>query len=135
MKKFLSMVTALSCIGSMMAVLPASVQANAETLPWFCRVSLINYDEQNQPESYILSQNMREFNLISAEDMQTYIADGSELPVVGDVLEVWHAPMHSYPNKLEDFVFSEDSSIINQGSDKDYYTNTKEYIVAKHLWY
>ena len=137
MKKFLSMVTALSCIGSMMAVLPASVQANAVVreyegeLPWICRVSLINYDEQNQPESYILSQNMREFNLISAEDMQTYIADGSELPVVGDVLEVWHAPMHSYPSKLEDFVFSEDSSIINQGSDKDYYTNTKEYIVTK----
>ncbi len=134
MKKFFSMVTALCCTASMMAVLPASVPANAVVVepeydPWICRVSLINYDDQNQPESYILSQNMREFNLISAEDMQTYIADGSELPAVGDVLEVWNAPMKM--GNLAEFAFAENASIINQGSDKDYYTETKQYLVTK----
>ena len=128
-RKLFAGLTALTCLTGLTAALPVTVQA--ETIPWTCRVSLINYDEENQPESYIVTEN-RFFNYsISAEEMKTYLAEGSTLPVVGDVLYIM-SPARNNGNSLGEFVFEEDSTITNQGNELEFFTDTKEYVVTKH---
>ena len=128
-RKLFAGLTALMCLTGLTSAFPMSVQA--EVIPWTCRVSLINYDEENQPESYIVTEN-RFFNYaISAEEMTTYLAEGSTLPVVGDVLYIM-SPSRGGGTTLGEFVFEEDSTITNQGNELEFFTNTKDYVVTKH---
>ena len=122
--------TACMCLTGLLSAVPVTVQA--EVIPFTCRVSLIKYDADNQPESYIVTEN-RFFNYaISAEEMQTYLAEGSTLPVVGDVLYIM-SPCRENISSYGEFVFEEDSTITNQGNELEFFKDTQDFVVTKHF--
>ncbi|MBR7085851.1 MAG: hypothetical protein IKI37_11890 [Oscillospiraceae bacterium] len=80
MKKFLSMVTALSCIGSMMAVLPAQAEEQTQTY------IVIGLDAPQALETYLLSDTNGNTYILEAESVSEF-SDG-ETFTVGDILDV-----------------------------------------------
>ncbi len=115
MKKFLSMVTALCCTASLMAMLPASAQDRMETF------IVIAMNDPKTPETYVISNTDGNTFWISAKSVAEF-ADGQYF-TVGDVLNFsnlgWVSNAKAGTNHMwfeEEYTDKEKASVTRTGS-------------------
>ena len=82
MKKFLSMVTALCCTASLMAVLPASAEEATESVETYIVIAM---NQQENPDMYVLSNTHGYTFKLPASSVAEF-SDGAYF-TVGDILE------------------------------------------------
>ena len=83
MKKFLSMVTALSCIGSMMAVLPAHAEELKTRVYGLYMIVGTRENENSSAPDYILHYAVAEYD----EETENYINDNTLYILSGEDVE------------------------------------------------